>query len=309
MKAVNIKSFGGSDVLQVQEMPKPEPKPEEVLIEVYAASVNPADCKMREGAYPVSSDFSFPCSIGRDFSGVVAKCGTKVDNIKIGDAIFGVLPRGVEGTYQEYLTIDQNLVVTKPENLSHVEAAALALTGLTSLVSIEESLKLKSNERILIHGGAGGVGSFSVQLAHHIGSEVITTASQVNHEYLLDLGANQVIDYNKYDFTKILKNVDVVFDLIGGDVHTRSWKVLKPNGKIAYIAPLSNKSNSPPSGIQSMRPDVQRDKKYLLKILNLFEIGAVRVPQIETYPFALVKKAHDLVDTQHVRGKIVLKIK
>ena len=95
MKAVNIKSFGGSDVLQVQEMPKPEPKPEEVLVEVYAASVNPADCKMREGAYPVSSDFSFPCSIGRDFSGVVAKCGTKVDNIKIGDAIFGVLPRGV----------------------------------------------------------------------------------------------------------------------------------------------------------------------------------------------------------------------
>ena len=128
MKAVNIKSFGGSDVLQVQEMPKPEPKPEEVLIEVYAASVNPADCKMREGAYPVSSDFSFPCSIGRDFSGVVAKCGTKVDNIKIGDAIFGVLPRGVEGTYQEYLTIDQNLVVRKPKNLSHVEAAALALS-------------------------------------------------------------------------------------------------------------------------------------------------------------------------------------
>ena len=309
MKAINIKSFGGSDVLQIQEIPKPEPKPGEILVEVHAASVNPADCKMREGAYPVSSDFSFPSSIGRDFSGVVAKCGMRVNNVKVGDPVFGVLPRGVEGTYQEYLKIDHNLVVAKPENLSHTEAAALALTGLTSLVSIEESLKLQSNERILIHGGAGGVGSFSVQLARHIGSEVITTASQVNHEYLLNLGANQVIDYNKDDFTKILKNIDVVFDLIGGDVHVRSWKVLKPNGRIAYIAPLSNKPNSPPTGIQVIRPDVQRDKLFLLKILDLVGSGAVQVPQIETYPFALVRKAHDSVDTQHVRGKIVLKIK
>lgn len=309
MKAINIKSFGGSDVLQIQEIPKPEPKPGEILVEVHAASVNPADCKMREGAYPVSSDFSFPSSIGRDFSGVVAKCGMEVNSVKVGDSVFGVLPRGVEGTYQEYLKIDHNLVVAKPENLSHIEATAIALTGLTSLVSIEESLKLQSNERILIHGGAGGVGSFSVQLARHIGSEVITTASQVNHEYLLNLGANQVIDYNKDDFTKILKNIDVVFDLIGGDVHVRSWKVLKPNGRIAYIAPLSNKSNSPPTGLQVLRPDVQRDKIYLLKILDLVASGAVRVPQIETYPFALVRKAHDSVDTQHVRGKIVLKIK
>ena len=308
MKAIVINSFGGPEVLQLADIPSPTCKKDEVLINIHAASVNPADSKMRQGLYPINSNFKFPYVLGRDFSGVVQACGDSVTDFKSGDPVFGVLPVGQEGTYLENLTTNANLIASKPDSLSHDEASAISLTGLTSLVAIEDCIKLKSSERILIHGGAGGVGSFAIQLAHHIGAEVITTASIVNHDYLYTLGANHVIDYNTEDFSKVLSNVDAVFDLIGGEIHKRSLNVLKSGGRIAYIAPLLSDAEPTRDDITIIRPNVQRDKTHLLRIIDLFEAGAIMAPHIQTFSLNETRKAHKLIDTNHVRGKIVLKI-
>lgn len=309
MKVIEISAFGDTDVLQLAEIPEPIPTSSEVLVEVHTASVNPADSKVRQGAGLGTENIKFPYIIGRDFSGSIKACGKSVIGFKVGDPVFGVLPMGREGTYVEALTIDPSLIALKPKSLSHSEAAAIVLTGLTSLVAIEDTLKLQAGERILIHGGAGGVGTFAVQLAHHIGAEVITTASPKNHTYLYDKGANQVIDYNTEDFTEVLSDIDAVFDLIGGEVHQRSFNVLKPGGRLAYIAPLLKGAIPPRDDVDVMRPNVQRDRAHLLRIIELFETGAIIAPDIQIFPLSKVAEAHDLIDTHHVRGKVILQIK
>ena len=306
MKAVEIKKFGGTDVLDLVEIPEPVLNANHVLVKVHACSVNPADSKMRQGLYPTDKKFAFPYILGRDFSGVVEACGENVKAFKAGDPVFGVLPVGQEGTYVEKLTIDADLVVLKPNKLEHDQAAAIALTGLTALVAIEDNLKLEAGEKILIHGGAGGVGSYAVQLAHHIGAEVITTASRKNHDYLFNLGADQVIDYNTVDFSNTISNIDAAFDLIGGEVHQLTFKVLKTGGRIAYIAPLLKNAKPPRNDIKVIRPNVNRDRKHLLRIIELFRIGAVLAPDIQVFPLNAISEAHDLIETKHVRGKIVL---
>jgi NADPH:quinone reductase-like Zn-dependent oxidoreductase len=308
MKAIEINTFGGTDVLKLVDIPEPSPTSGEVLVKIHAASVNPADSKVRQGTGPGAGNVTFPYIIGRDFSGIITALGENVTDFNPGDPVFGVLPMGREGTYLEALCIDTSLIALKPESLSHSEAAAIALSGLTSLVALEDTLELQAEERILIHGGAGGVGSYAVQLAHHLGAEVITTASPKNHEYLQDLGANQVIDYNSEDFTEVLTDIDAVFDLIGGEVHQRSFKVLKPGGRLAYIAPLLKDALPPRDDIEVLRPNVQRDQAHLLRIIDLHEAGAIIPPDIQSFPLSDAGKAHDLIDTHHVRGKIVLQI-
>ena len=309
MKAIEINSFGNTDVLNLVEIPEPIISSAEVLVNVHATSVNPADSKMRQGLYPTDENFTFPYVLGRDFSGIVEACGNNVTEFEAGDPVFGVLPAGREGTYLEKLAIDANLIARKPNKLTHNEAAAIALTGLTALVAVEDNLDLKSGEKILIHGGAGGVGSYAVQLAHHIGAKVITTASPINHDYLYNLGADQVIDYNTQDFSGTLSDIDVIFDLIGGEVHQRSLKVLKTGGRIAYIAPLLKDAEPPRNDIKIIRPNVNRDRSHLLRIIELFELGAVVAPDIQLFPLDAIREAHNLIETNHVRGKIILTIK
>jgi NADPH:quinone reductase-like Zn-dependent oxidoreductase len=308
MKAIEINSFGNTDVLNLVEIPEPVINSAEVLVNVHATSVNPADSKMRQGLYPTGENFTFPYVLGRDFSGIIEACGNNVTEFEAGDPVFGVLPAGREGTYLEKLAIDANLITRKPNKLTHNEAAAIALTGLTALVAVEDNLDLKAGEKILIHGGAGGVGSYAVQLAHHIGAIVITTASPINHDYLYNLGADQVIDYNTQDFSGTLSDIDVIFDLIGGEVHQRSLKVLKTGGRIAYIAPLLKDAEPPRKDIKIIRPNVNRDRSHLLRIIELFELGAVVAPDIQLFPLDAVGAAHNLIETDHVRGKIILTI-
>ena len=308
MRAIEINEFGGTDVLNLVKIPKPAVSSNEVLVNIFTASVNPADSKMRQGLYPTDKNFSFPYVLGRDFSGVIEICGDNVTEFKSGDPVFGVLPAGREGTYLEQLAIDANLIAHKPSSLSHNNAAAIALTGLTALVAIEDSLELKANEKILIHAGAGGVGSYAVQLAHHIGAEVVTTASSINHEYLYNLGADKIIDYNTEDFDKTLSNIEVAFDLIGGEVHERTLKILNTGGRIAYIAPLLENAKQPRHDITIIRPNVKRDRSHLLRIIELFEVGAVVAPETKVFSIENVREAHDLIETNHVRGKIILKI-
>ena len=306
MKATFIEQYGGPEVLKYGDLPHPVAGAGEVVIDVAAASVNAADWKARRGQYGYTK---FPLILGRDFSGVVGALGAAVDDLRVGDAVFGVLPSGQEGTYAEKIAIKAAIIAKKPDGLSHANAAALALTGLTALSAVEDTLKLKRGETILIQGGAGGVAGFAIQLAKHIGARVITTASAANHDYVHGLGADEVIDYNERDFTQAVRDCDAVFDTVGGDVGERSFAVLKPGGRGAFIASGEKPPNPTRDDAASLRPPVGRARQPLERIAALFAAGAIRPPEIKLYQLAQAADAHRLSESRHFRGKLVFQVR
>jgi NADPH:quinone reductase-like Zn-dependent oxidoreductase len=309
MKAAYLDKFGGPEVLQYGDLPDPIAGPDEVLVDVAAATVNAADWKFRGGEYARHAQVKFPQIPGRDFSGVVASAGANVSDLKVGDAVFGVIAAGREGTYCEKIAVAAAIVGKKPERLSHVDAAALALTGLTAIDTLENTLKLQRGETILIQGGAGGVASFAIQLAKHIGARVITTTSAANLAYVRSLGADQVIDYNAQDFTKVVSGCDAVFETVGGDVAQRSFAVLKPGGRAAFIASGAQAPKPPRNDVQSLRPNVARDRPHLERVAALVAAGAVRPPEVTRFPLAQAAEAHKVSQARHFRGKLVLVVR
>jgi NADPH:quinone reductase-like Zn-dependent oxidoreductase len=307
MKAAFIRKFGPPEVLEYGELPDPAPAAGEVLVDIHATTVNAADWKMRAGQYPAKIDF--PHVLGRDFSGVVSKLGAGTNDFKVGDAVFGVCLVPQEGAYAEKIAIPQAIVARKHDKLTHAQCAAVALTGLTALVSIEDTLKLKSGETILIQGGAGGVAGFAIALAKHLGAHVITTASAANHAYVKKLGADQVIDYRKDDFTKVVSNVDAVFDTVGGEVTTKSFAVLKPGGRLASVAVGGTPAPSPRGDVSSLRPKVDRDRPHLDRISELVAKGIVPLPEMVEYALSDVVAAHRVSEARHLRGKLILKVR
>jgi NADPH:quinone reductase-like Zn-dependent oxidoreductase len=308
MKAVYFEQFGGPDVLKYGDLPDPVVAAGEVLVEVQAASVNAADWKFRGGQYPRHGAAKFPLIPGRDFSGVVSALGSGAD-LKVGDAVFGVLDAGREGTYCEKIAIRAAIVASKPEGLSHIDAAALALTGLTAVNSVEDTLKLKHGETILIQGGAGGVAGFAIQLAKHLGARVITTTSTANIDYVRGLGADEVIDYNKQDFTKVVSGVDAVFETVGGDVAEKSFAVLKPGGRAAFIASGMEAPKPTRGDVTALRPPVGRSRAAMERVAELITSGAVRPPDVKLYSLSQAAEAHRLSEGRHFRGKLVFKVR
>ena len=306
MKAAFIEQLGGPEALKYGDVPDPVAGPGEVLIDIYAASVNGADWKVRTGGY---GPLKFPYVLGRDFSGVVSAVGEGVQDFRFGDAVFGVCAAGQEGAYAEKIAVKAAIVAKKPEGLSHVDAAALALTGLTAMSAVEDTLKLQRGETILVQGGAGGVASFAIQLAKHIGARVITTASAANHAYLRKLGADEVIDYNAGDFTKVVANCDAVFDTVGGEVAQRSFAVLRPGGRAAFIASGQQAPKPNRDDVTSLRPPVGRARKPLERIAALFLTGAVRAPEITLYRLSEASDAHRVSESRHLRGKLVFQVR
>ena len=307
MKAAYFMKNGGPEVLQYGDVPDPVARSGEVLVDIHAASVNAADWKVRAGHYAPITDF--PYVPGRDFSGVVRVLGEGVKDFAVGDAVFGVCDVGRDGAYAEKIAIKAAIVATKPESLSHLECAALALTGLTALVAIEDTLRLKAGETILVQGGAGGVASFAIQLARHLGARVITTASAANHDYLRRLGADQIIDYNAQDFTEVVSGCDAVLDTVGGDVAARSFAVLRPGGRAAFIGSGNMAPPSPRADLVSLRPKVGRDRAHLDRVAALVTTGVVRVPEITTYSLSDAATAHAVSEGRHLRGKLVFKVR
>jgi NADPH:quinone reductase-like Zn-dependent oxidoreductase len=308
MKAVLLLEHGGPEMLRYGEATDPLAGPGEVVVDIHAASVNGADPKVRRGNGRYKLDH-FPHILGRDFSGVINAVGAGVADFKIGDAVFGVTDQGIEGAYAEKIAINAAIIAKKPDRLSHAEAAALGLISLTALTAIEDTAGLKAGETILIHGGAGGVAGFAIQLAKHLGAKVIATASAGNHPYVRSLGADQVIDYNAEDFTKIGPVCDVVFDTVGGDVQTRSYAVLKPGGKLVWIAPAPEGFRPDRSDVQVLRPNVVRDRAHLERMLDLVDAGAVRPPTIVCYKLADAAEAHRISEARHLQGKLVLEVR
>jgi len=306
MKAAYIEKFGGPEVLKYGDLPDPVAGPGQIVVDTVAASINGADPKVAAGDYKQTK---FPLILGRDFSGVVSALGAGVEDLRVGDEVFGVLEAGRDGTYCEKIAVGAAIVAKKPAGLSHVDAAALALTGLTALCSVEDTLKLKSGETILIQGGAGGVASFAIQLAKHLGARVITTASTANLPYVRNIGADEVIDYKTTDFTKVVKNCDAVFDTVGGDVATRSFAVLKPGGRAAFIASGAQAPKPERSDVTALRPAVPRDRPHLERIAELYRLGAIRPPHVTLFGLSKAVEALRVSEGRHLKGKLVLKMR
>lgn len=307
MKAAYFEEHGGPEVMGYGDVPDPVAGPGQVVVDIHAASVNGADWKVRAGKYKPITDF--PYIPGRDFSGVVSAVGDGVDDLKIGDAVFGVCDVGQEQAYAEKIAIKAAIVARKPDGISHVEAAALALIGLTALISVADTIELQSGETILIQGGAGGVAGFAIQYAKHVGARVITTASAANADYVRGLGADEVIDYNAVDFTDAVSGCDAVFDTVGGDVAARCFAVLKPGGRAAFIASGGAAPEPPRDDVRSLRPQVGRDRRHLERIVELVEAGAASAPEITLYPLSEAAAAHALSESRHLRGKLVFQVR
>ncbi|MDP2409408.1 MAG: NADP-dependent oxidoreductase [Pseudolabrys sp.] len=306
MKAILLNGHGGTELMTYGEAPDPVAGAGEVVVDIHAASINGADPKVRRGngIYKLTK---FPHILGRDFSGVVSEVGPGVTDLKVGDAVFGVLAQGVEGTYAEKVAVKADLVALKPASLSHAEAAALGLISITAIAGIETSAQLRAGQTILIQGAAGGVAGFAVQLAKHLGATVIATASAGNHDYVRSLGADKVIDYNTEDFTAIGPICDVVYDTVGGaDVRARSYKVLKPGGKLVWISPGEGPQRP---DVETIKPDAKRGRAPLERMKELLAAGAIKPPTIVRYKLADAAEAHRVSEGRHLQGKLVLAVR
>jgi len=309
MKAAYFEKFGGPEVLLYGDLPDPTPAHGDIIVDVHAASINAADWKFRLGQYARHAGTKFPQIPGRDFSGTVAALSSGVTDLKIGDEVFGVHEAGREGTYAEKIAVKAAVVAKKPPSLSHLNAAALALTGLTAINSVEDTLKLKPGETILIQGGAGGVAGFAIQFAKYLGARVITTTSAANRDYVRGLGADEIIDYNAQDFTKVVKDCDAVFDTVGDDVAQKSFAVLKPGGRAAFIASGAQAPKPERSDVTALRPPVGRSRAAMERVGQLYVAGAIRPPEIKLFSLSEAAEVHRLSEARHFRGKLVFKVR
>jgi NADPH:quinone reductase-like Zn-dependent oxidoreductase len=307
LKAAFFRRYGPPEVLEYGELPDPAPGRGEVLVDIHAASVNAADWKQRAGQYPAK--VALPHIPGRDFSGVVAALGEGARDFRPGEAVFGVCEVPAESAYAERIALRQEIIARKPERFSHAECAAAGLAALTAMISVEDTLQIKAGETVLIHGGAGGVAGFAIQLAKHLGARVVSTASAANHDYVRGLGADAVIDYRAQDFTRAVSGCDAVFDTVGGDVTARSFAVLRPGGRLASIAGGAQAPASPRADVASLRPKVGRDRRYLERVVTLMESGALRLPEISLFPLSQAAAAHRVSEARHLRGKLVLQVR
>ena len=305
MKAVRIHSTGGPDVLQFEDAPRPEPGSLEILVRIQAAGVNPVDWKIREG---LLGKILLPSIMGSDFCGVIEALGPDVEEFRVGQAVFGSVA-DESGSYAEYALAPTSQVVEKPAELDPIQAAAVPVPALIVWQALFDAGNLQAGQTVLIHGAAGGVGGFAVQFAKWKGARVIGTASAANIEFVRELGADQVIDYHASPFENVARNVDVVLDTIGGDTQERSWKVLKKGGILVSLVQPPSDQTAAAHGARGifMREDSKRTDQ-LTQIAELVASGRVKVNVETVLPLREARKAQELSQSGHARGKIVLAI-
>jgi NADPH:quinone reductase-like Zn-dependent oxidoreductase len=308
MKAVRMHAYGGPEVLRYEDAPRPEPGPGEVLAKVYAAAVNPVDWKIREGYMKAMRPYPLPLILGWDFSGVVEATGAGVTQWKKGDEVYGRPDIGRDGAYAEYIAVKAAEIAFKPKSLDHVPAAAIPLAGLTAWQAIFDVGGLSAGQRILIHAAAGGVGSFAVQLAKWKGAYVIGTASARNHMFLKELGADETIDYQSTPFEKVVQDVDLVLDTMAGDTRTRSWQALKKGGILVSILGPPSAEEAARYGVRAGSIFVQPNAAELKELATLADSGKLRAIVEAVLPLQKAARAHEMNQTLHTRGKIVLQV-
>lgn len=332
MKAMVIEKYGKVPLCMV-EMSQPEIDEYEVLVDIHAASINPLDFRIRNGEVKLLINYKMPLVLGNDFAGVVTKIGRKVTGFKVGDEVYGRPRESKIGTFAEYIAVHEDDIALKPTNVSFEEAASIPLVGLTSYQALHEILQLQKGQKILIHAGGGGVGTFAIQLAKLMGATVATTASEASRELVQSLGVDEIIDYKTKQFENILENYDAVFDTLGGESLEKSFTVLKDGGEIVSISGLPNARFAKDRGLGFLKTMLlslvskkltKLEKKhdvhyrYLfmkasgeqLRILtDLIESGKIKPVIDKVFSFEEAQKAIEYSESGRAKGKVILKIK
>ena len=315
MKSVQINRYGGSEVIEInQSIPEPAVSAGKVLVSVKAASVNPADWKIREGGLQQMIQLQFPSTMGMDFSGVIKQVGEGVSNSEFnqGDEVYGQagVVNGGSGAFAEMALAKTESIANKPKRLSHAEAAALPLVGVSAWRALVENIGLSKGQKILIHGGAGGIGSIAIQLAKHLGAYVATTVSTNDKQFVQELGADQVIDYKTQNFEDMIHDYDAVFDTVGGDTYRRSFKVLKKgSGIIVSMLEQPDPQLMDQHGVKAIFQFTQADSERLTKVAKwVDENKDIRINIDKTFSLDEAGEALDYQKDVHPRGKVVLTV-
>ncbi|WP_409250743.1 NADP-dependent oxidoreductase [Bacillus sp. SCS-153A] len=311
MKAIVIEEYGDKSVLKEKDIEKPSISENQVLVEVHSTSINPIDWKVREGYLKEMLPFEFPIVLGWDAAGVVVETGSNVTDFKEGDRVFTRPATTNRGTYAEYLSVEENLLAKMPEEMSYDEAASIPLAGLTAWQCLVDFGSIQEGDKVLIHAGAGGVGIFAIQIAKSFGAYVATTASESNIEFLKSLGADEVINYKEKDFSEELTDYDLVLDSMGEDIQSKSYKVLKDNGKLVSIVQPPSEEEAAGHNVEAGFVWLEPNGEQLQKLADLYVEGKVKPVISKTFDFSEqgLKDAHALSETHHARGKIVIQVK
>jgi len=315
MKAIRISKYGRPDVMKLEEIERPVPASDEILVKVYASGINPMDWRIRDGGVADRLPMQLPLTLGWDAAGIVEETGSDVTEFKKGDEVYGIPNFPGDGSYAEYLAAKAKQFALKPKSIGFNEASAISLAAVTAWHGIFECGGLQSGQRILIHGAAGGVGNFALQFAKWKGAYVIGTASENNLEFLKQLGADEVIDYKNQKFEDLLHDIDLVFDaaVVGNDTLIKSAKVLKENGILVstQAVPFSEDvlEALAKRNVLAKVYHGEGRQEWLNEIATLIDEGKVRVVVSKVYPLEKVAEAHRESETGHVRGKLVLEIR
>ncbi|MEK4028200.1 NADP-dependent oxidoreductase [Pseudobacillus sp. FSL P4-0506] len=310
MKAIVIEQYGGSEQLKEMNIQKPSARKNEVIVKLHATSINPIDWKLREGYLQTMMPFEFPIILGWDASGIIEEVGENVEGFKAGDRVFARPETTNRGTYAEYTAVDSHLLAKIPDNISFEEAACVPLAGLTAWQCLFDFGEVKAGDKVLIHAGAGGVGTFAIQLAKHAGAYVAATASTHNVELLQSLGADQVIDYKKQDFETALADFDFVLDSLGGENQEKSFTVLREGGRMASIVSEPDQEKAALRNIKAKNIWLVPNGEQLAKMADLLAQGKLKVIIGHRFPLTAegIKEAHALSETHHAKGKIVIEM-
>src|SRR5262245_53091541 len=307
MKAIYLGSQAGVEGLIAGEIPRPQPKAGELLVKVLATSVTPSELEwFTTFNLPLGEPRPFPIVLGHEFSGIVASVGAKVTSFSIGDEVFGVNDWFSNGAQAEYCVAKATALARKPKSLRHVQAAVVPMSALTAWQGLFAKAKLERHERILIHGATGGVGSFAVQLAHWRGARVIAPISSGNFEFVRLLGADDLIDYRTTRFEDAIKDVDVVFDTVGGETLERSWPVLAPGGRLVTVA--TERNGAAESRVRDAFMRVQPDGSQLAEIGRMIDRGEIKAHVGPIFPMTAARLAYARAKHGFRRGKIVLRV-
>jgi len=308
MKAIVIHEYGGPEVLKYEDVPRPEPKENQILVRVIAAGVNPVDEAGRSERSAKFFGITLPFIPGYDIAGIVEKTGGKITKFKTGDSVYAYLSLTKGGGYAEYAVASEVEAAAKPKSISFVEAAGVPVVALTAWQALIDTAKLSASQTVLIHGGSGGVGTFAIQIAKARGAKVIATASKANQDFLKQLGADVAIDYTKTEFEDVAKNVDVVLDSVGKDTLARSYGVVKKGGLIVTLVARIDQAELDKHGIRGASLGVEPDSNELTEIGKLIDEKKIKVIVSQTFPLSEAIKAQEQIATGHTRGKIVLKV-
>lgn len=311
MKAVVIEQYGGREQLVEKEVPNPVPESRQVVVEVYATSINPIDWKLREGYLKDAVPFEFPIILGWDVAGVVTEVGEDVKSFSPGDRVFARPDTTRFGTYAEYTTVDEHLLAALPKGVTFEEAAAVPLAGLTAWQCLVDFSNIKEGDRVLVHAGSGGVGHYAVQIAKHMGAYVAATASGKNRDWVEKLGVDRFIDYKEEDFSEVLQDFDIVVDTLGGEVQEKSFQVLKEGGKLPSVVQTPDETKAGEKNIKAGFVWLEPDGEQLSKLGKMMEEGKLKSVIGHELPFSQegLREAHEVSETHHAKGKIVIKMK